>query len=825
MRSLLADIRFSLRMLGKDLGFTTVLVITLALGIGASTTIFSVVNSVLLKPLPYPQADRLVRVYTEFHAGTMHLERFWVSTPEYFDVAGVNRSFDSIGAWALGTASFSGGDRPVRVPAAYATASMLETLGVQPAMGRLYGAEEDPPKADPQVAIIGHNLWKRAFGGDPAIVGRRILVDAMPVQIIGVMPAGFDFPGAGVEAWLPIGLDPANQQRGGHYLHVVARLADGVNLAQARGEMDALIAAWSEGKTPDGGPHHIRSGQHPMLIHPLKGEVVGSLASTLWLLQGAVLFVLLIAIANIANLLLARAESRAREIAVRHALGATRARLVRQFLTESLVLGIIGGGLGILVAVWALDATIALIPASAPRLGEIALDGASLAFAVACTVSASVLFGLAPILHTRVKDLPATLKEGSQRTTGTRARLRLRRGLVIAEVALAVVLVISCGLMVRSFIRLQQVDLGYQPDHVLTFEVEVPKKNYPEPANVIQFHQRLQERLRGLPGVRQATLMTGALPVRRLLANDIAFPGRARTETGPNWNVDYWQVVGDDYLETLGGRLVRGRALRSSDTADTPFVVMVNEAFVRKFYPDEDPIGKLIQVTSDEKSVPQTIVGVVADQKQAGVDRPAGTEVFFNLWQDAAISGGPSLIVTAVLRTEGEPGALAPAAQRVLADLDPTLPMSNLRTLDDVLWEAVARPRFLTFLLGVFAVLALLLAAVGIYGVMSYTVAQRTHEIGIRMALGAAPARVRGMVLRQAALIAAIGVGVGLLAAVALDLALERALSRLMFGVQSLDPLVYGGVGVLVVLAALLASWVPARRATRVEPTIALRAE
>ncbi len=826
MRSLFTDVRFSLRMLGKDLGFTAVLVITLALGIGASTTIFSIVNSVLIQPLPYPDPDRLVRIYTEFNGENVGFKRFWMSPPEYHQLARDCRSCESIGAYNSGTSSISGGDRPVRAPISYATASLLPTLGVEPALGRLYRPEEDVV-GDPTVIVLGHALWKRAFGGDPGVIGRRIELDAMPVTIIGVMPEGFHFPDHDTEAWIPARIDPASDRWGSHNHSVVARLRPGVSVEQLRGELDGLMLAWAEGKTDE--DHHHDKAEHPVVVFPLKGEVIGTLAATLWLLQGAVLFVLLIAIANIANLLLARAEARSREIAVRHAVGATRGRLVRQFLTESLVLGVIGGGLGVLVAVWALDATIAALPASAPRVREIALDGTALAFALICTLTASVLFGLAPIVHTRVRDLPATLKEGTQRTTGTSARLRLRRVLVISEVALAVVLVIGCGLMVRSFLRLQQVDLGFAPDHVLTFEVELPPKRYTTATDQLSFYRRLQERIRALPGVEHATVMTGKLPTRRLLANDIGFPGQTRSAAGPNWNVDQWQIVGDDFLPTVGGRLVAGRDLTVADGETGAQVVLVNQRFASTFFPGESAVGKQLQLTPwDEKAPAQTIVGVVADMKQAGIDNPAGTEVFFTLEllqvlfaEEEDITG--SLII--VMRTTGDPGLMLPAAQRVVAELDPTLPVGNVRTMDDLMWEAVARPRFLTFLLGAFAVLALTLAGVGIYGVMSYTVAQRTHEIGIRMALGAAPARVRGMVLRQAAGIAGIGVAVGLVAAVALDLALESSLARLMYGVEPLDPLVYAVVGLIVLAAAMLASWVPARRATRVEPTVALRAE
>ena len=823
--SLSADVRYALRLMAKSPGFTAVLVLTLALGIGASTTIFSVVHSVVVKPLPYRDPDQLVRVYTEF-AAPANLRKFWVSPPEYNDLVRSCRSCASIAALDRGTASFAGSDRPLRVDAAYATHTLADTLGVRPALGRFYDASEDRFGGDPTVAVIGHDLWKRGFGGDPGVIGRKVMLDAMPVTIVGVMPAGFDYPG-GMEAWVPARIDPASTRRGSHHLEVTVRLAPGVSLAGFRGELASLMAGWSAGQTRGpGGRHHINADQHPMLAFPLKGEVVGSLATTLWLLQGAVLFVLLIAIANVTNLLLARAEARSREIAVRHAVGATRPRLVRQLLTESVVLGLVGGGLGVLVAVWALDATVALIPPSAPRVREITLDAASLWFALACTLASSLLFGLAPILHTRRTDVHHALKDGA-RSSGSRTRLRIRRGLVVAEVALAMVLVVGCALMVKRFVRLQQVELGFAPDHLLVFELELPPAAYPD-ATVNPFWRRVEERVRALPGVTGATLVTGRPPVRRLDANDLFFPGRPRPDRATlNWNTDYWQVVGDDAFAVLGARIVRGRALGPGDVQGAPGAVVVNEAFAKKFFrPDEDPVGQRVSVAPWGDTPPeQTIVGVVADIKQNGVDRPAGTEAYFTAWQAPDVVGEPYRTMNVVVRTTGDPGALTPAVQRAIADLDPRLPVSKLRTMDDLLWEAVARPRFLTFLLGAFAVIALILAAIGIYGVMAYTVAQRTHEIGIRTALGARPGQVRAMVLRQAGAIVGFGLAVGLVAAFGLELLLDRALATALYGERLRDPLLFVAVGLVVTAAAGLATWLPARRATRVHPTVALRSE
>ena len=823
MSSLWADLKYALRMMAKTPAYTAVLVLTLALGIGASTTIFSVVNSVVLRPLPYQQPEQLVRIYTEFYGG-MGLKKFWMSVPEYFDLQEACRSCEQVEALARDTAGLSGGDRPVRVAAAYTTPGLIPMLGVAPALGRVWSADEDVPGAPRKVIVIGHGLWKRAFGGDPSVIGREVLLENRPITIIGVMPEGFDYPGE-IEAWAPAALDRIKASRGGHYLEVTARLAPGVSITELRAEIDALIAAWSDGV--DDHEHNFDGKNHSIVTYPLQEEVVGSIETTLWLLQGAVLFVLLIAIANVTNLLLARAEARSREIAVRHALGATRPRLVRQLVTESLALGIIGGGLGILVAVWALDATIALIPRSAPRVREIGLDGTALGFAVFLTVASSLLFGLAPILHTRKNDVHNALKDGGPRTAGSRMQLRVRRALVVAEVALAVVLVIGCGLMVKSFVRLQKVDLGFDPDRVLTFHLSLPTATYADEAAVQTTWRRIQERMSALPGVESASLITGMLPQRPLNANDLGFPDRAPDPKTP-WNTDYWQPVGDGALETLGAKIVAGRGLLPSDTADAPAVVVVNQAFAKKFFPGEDPIGQRVYTApwqEEPEPAVQTVVGVVADIKQAGVDKPAGTEIFFPIWQGPKIAGDLYRGMYVVLRTEGDPAAVAPAAQRAIAEIDPSLPMWQLRTMDDVMWEAVARPRFLAFLLGSFAVLALLLAAIGIYGVMAYTVAQRTHEIGIRVALGAQPRQVRAMVMRQAGLLTGIGVAVGLVAALVLEMTLSSALAGPLYGERLRDPLLFVVVAGIVVAAGLFASWLPARRATRVEPTVALRAE
>ena len=824
MSALWLDIRYALRMMTKSPGLTAVLILTLALGIGASTTIFSVVNSVILKPLPYTQPDRLARIYTEFH-GKLALDQFWVSAPELDDLQKACRSCESVAGWARGSASLAGGDRPVRVEAAYATHELLPLLGVPPLLGRWFDAREDRP-GDPEVVVLGYDVWHRAFAGDPGIIGRKIHLDAQPVTVIGVMPRGFDFLDR-LEVWVPARFDLTKLNRGGHFVHVVARLAPGASLATLQAELAALTKEWGTKQGPR--QHAIDPEHHPMIAVGFQGDLVGSLSTTLWLLQGAVLFVLLISIVNVANLLLARSETRTREVAVRHALGASRRRLVRQFVTESLVLGLVGGALGILVAVWAVDGVTTLMPKSAPRAGEITLDGAAVAFAVACSIAAALLFGIAPIMHARRTDLYGALKDGSSRMTGSKARLRVRRILVITEIALAVVLVIGCTVMVRSFVRLQHVELGFTPDHMLTLGIELPSKAYPDTQGDV-FWRRHLERMRSLPGVTSVAMLGGMVPSRRLNANDIELVGRTHTPDDPPWNVDYWQVISEDSLEAIGARIVRGRGITRGDVESSPRVVVINESFANKFYPGQDPIGKqvILNETKDPKDQKtQTIVGVVADMKQAGIDKPAGTEVFIPITQYATIDVPAESRTTmyTLLRTSGDPASLIPAVQRAVSELDPTLPLFQVRTMDDVMWEAIARPRFLTFLLTAFAALALLLAAVGIYGVMAHTVAQRTHEIGLRVALGAQPRQVRAMVLRQASTLVAAGIAIGLGVAIALEQVLTTSLHGLFYGANISQPVLLVAVAVAVAATALLATWIPARRATRVEPTVALRSE
>lgn len=824
MSSLWMDLRFAVRMMGKAPGMTVVLIVTLALGIGATTTIFSVVSSVLLQPLPYDRPDRLMRVYTEL-SGLTGINRLGVTVPGFRDLRTDCRACAAVGAWQWTRVAIASTDRAVRVEAALASHELLEVLGVRPMLGRWYDESEDRP-GDPQVVVIGHDLWQRVFAGDPNILGKQVHVDAVPVTVIGVMPAGFRFPER-QELWLPARFDFAATGTATNFnLSAIARLADGASPAALREELAALALRWTDTLNTIG----TSMGLRRFVVHcgasELLADLVSSLARMLWLLQAAVLFVLLIAVGNVASLLLARAEARSREIAVRHALGAGHGRLLRQLVTESLVLGLCGGAAGVLVAVWAIDSVRALIPREAPRAAEIALDGRSVAFAVVCAIAAALVFGLAPILHARRTDLHGALKDGSSRMTANRSRLRARRLLVVGEIALAVVLLLGCTVMIRSFVRLQQVELGFAPDHLLTFGIELPDKTY-SPVEADAFWRRLGARMRALPGVRAAGLMAQRPPQHPKATTAVSFAGRtAGAPDEPDWITDFIQIMDSEAIAALGGRIVRGRDFAASDAPGAPNVALVNESFARRLFRGRDPIGQRVNLLYGGE--PEfTVVGVVADVKGDGVDNPAGTELILPLSQFHAVWNQPmtASLMFAMLRTDGDPELLIPAVQRTLAELDPSLPVFELRSMDDVVWAAVARPRFLMFLLSAFAGVALVLAAVGIYGVMAHTIAQRTPEIGLRVALGAPPAVVRAMVLRQAAALVAAGVGMGLVIVVALAATLGPALRGVLYGEALVQPGLLVGVGLAVAVTALLATWIPVRRAMRIQPTVALRAE
>jgi putative ABC transport system permease protein len=810
------DLIYAFRNLRKSPGYAAVTVLTLALGIGANSAIFSVVNGVLLEPLPYPAPDRLVFISSQFPS--LGFNQFWVSAPEFIEFRERNRSFQEVGAYRAGAVNLGTADQPRRVNSAIVTSELTPVLGVSPLRGRHFTREDTLPGAE-DVAILSHDVWQTAFARDEGVVGQVVRIDGTPTRIVGIMPPGYDVHDSKVQVWLPLTLDPANPgNRGGHFLYLVGRLREGVSLAQARADIERMLVQWPELNPKT---HTPNTKAHRLRLDGLQEDLVGGIATALWVLQGAVGFVLLIACANLANLLLARAESRQKEFAIRSALGAGRFRLLSQFLTEGVILALIGGALGVVLGVAGLRALLAANPESLPRSNDVGLDPAVLLFTLAVSIITGLLFGMAPLLHLREQVVSASLKEAGQRSTSGAARARLRSGLVMAEVALAVVLVIGAGLLLRSFWNLMRVDAGFDRSRLATFGLVLPAASYPQPQARVDFFTRLTSQLRQVPGVQGAAAMSGLPPMRLVNANDTDFEGYTAPPDGPFENVDYYQTVTRDYLETMGIPLIEGRDFSLSDVGGSAGpVAMVNETTVKTFYKDQSPVGRRFRIGNNPKNPWFTIVGVVRDVKQGGVGSKTGTEVYFLAEQARLVNFGVSnmnVVVRSALRLD----ALAPTIRQLVGSMDPTLPIVRLRTMDEVFAESVSRPRFLAQLLGLFAALALLLAAVGTYGILSYAVSERRKEIGIHMALGATRRTVLGIVLGQGARLTAVGLVVGVVAA----LVLTRFLQTQLFNVKSSDPGTIVAVVCFIAAVAALACYLPANRATRVDPMVVLRDE
>ena len=809
------DVAYAVRLLLRAPGFAVVAVLTLALGIGANTAIFSVVNAVALEPLAYPGADRLIFVNSQFTR--LDFDKFWISPPEFFDYERSSRAFATLGAYSSSAVNLSEEGSPERVSAIGMTAGMFDVLGVRPALGRAFSPAEDVPNAEP-VAVLGHELWQRSFGGDPSIVGRAVSIDGRSTRVVGVMPAGFDLHDNGAQVWLPLGLDHTNtQNRGSHFLYVVGRLAPGATEASANVELGNLLRQWRE---IAGGAQHVpNDSTHKLQLRPLRDEVIGNVRTALWILQGAVGLVLLIACANMANLLLARAESRHKEFAIRTALGAGRWHILRQFIVEGLVLALLGAVAGLVLAYGGLKALLAANPQSIPRAAEIGLDPVVLLFTGLVALLTGVLFGLAPLLHVRDSVVATSIREGSTRTTSTAARTRVRQSLVIAELALAVMLVIGAGLLMRSFWNLTAEDAGFDRDQQITFSIVTPDGSYPDASRRAQFVAELTRRLGESPGLRDVAAMSGLPPQRDVDANDTAFEGLPQGPDQPVQNVDYYQVATTPYFAAMRIPLLEGRGFWPTDVGGPP-VAVVNETLAKRFYPGRSAIGQRIR-PGGQGTPWITIVGVSADVKQGGLDQPAGTEVYFLYDQVAASLQYAPGQMNVVLRSPLPLAEVAQTVRRTVASLDPTIPVIQLRTMEQVVADSVPRQRFLSQLLGIFALVALLLAAIGTYGILGYMVNERTREIGIRMALGAARTSVVGMVLGQGLTVALIGIVLGLAGA----FGLSRLASSLLYGVSPADPLTFATVAGVIALVALAACTLPARRATRVDPLVAMRAE
>jgi putative ABC transport system permease protein len=827
MDGVLRDVRHALRNLLRTPGFALVTILTLALGIGANTAIFSVVNAVILRPLGYPRPDRLIYITSQFPK--MGFDQFWLSPSEFLEFQERTHAFSAVGAFATNQANLAA-DRPRRVNNGVVSGELLSVLGVSPMLGRGFDRSETLPNG-PQVAMLAYDTWQAAFGGRADIVGSQVEINGIRRTVVGVMPPHFDVADNHIEVWLPLTIDPANRQnRGGHFLHLIGRLADGATLASAQAELDTLLAAWPATISPNAnvtvngtyGPHTPDPKNHRLRFDPLQLQIIGGARTAVFVLQGAVVLVLLIACANLANLLLARADSRHKEFAVRTALGAGRATLLRQFMVEGCLLSLAGAVLGLGIAVLGVRALIAAYPDSLPRSADVTLDLGVLAFTLVIGLATGAVFGLAPLLHLSANATSMAIKEGGTRTTAGAGRNRIRRTLVAAEVGLAVALVIGAGLLLRTVLNLSNVDTGFNRGQLVTFSVTLPSAAYTNADQVRGFYQRLLDQLRATGGVKSVAAMTGLPPLRQVNANDTNIEGYVPPPDRPFAIVDYYNTVTAGYVEAMGIPVVEGRAFLPTDALGT--TVMINQTMARTFYGEQSPIGRRLKVTGPPNAVIPwlTIVGVLKDVKQAGVDKQTGTELYFNFEQRAnvGLSFNPGTM-NVVIRTTQPPQSLAGPIHQIVSSLDPALPVVKLQSMDDVFAEAIGRPRLLAQLLGLFAGLALLLAAVGSYGVLSYMVSERRREIGIRMALGADRASVLRMVLSQGLRLTLAGVVLGLAAAFAMN----RVLASLLFGVRPSDPVTIAAVVALMGVVAIVACYLPARVATRVDPMIVLREE
>jgi len=797
------DIRYAFRQLIKSPGFTAVTILTLALGIGACTAIFSVVNAVLLRPLDYPDPARLVVIR---ETQLPDFPEFSVSPPNYLDWEKQTKSFETLAAYSGGRINLTGEGEPQQLIGVKATAHYFDVYGIKPALGRTFLPEEDAPGKN-HVVVLSYPFWQRVFGGAADVAGRPIQLNGEPYTVIGVAPRGFGLASK-VDAWTPMAFEAketANDNRGAHYLNVVGRLRPGVTVAQAEAELKVL-AAQLAAQYPDS------NKGWGIFMMPMQDYSVRDVRAVLYTLLGAVGCVLLIACANIANLLLARATARHREISIRAALGASRARLVRQLLTESVLLALCGGVAGMLFARWGLDALLALAPTSLPRVSEIHLDRGVLLFSLALSVITGLVFGIAPAWLAARADVGEALKQGSRGSTEGGARGRLRSALVVIEVTFALMLLGGAGLLARSFLQLAHVDPGFAPENATLLRLSLPEKKYALPEQQTAFADALLERIRTLPGVRTVGL-THSMPLVGDYVLGFNIEGRPAIAPSDLPNTNYYAVT-PDYFRAMGIRLVRGRVFTAQDDAKAPRVAIINETLARQHFPNEDPIGKRINITNGPDTW-REIVGIVGDIKQYGVDK-ATTNQSYEPFAQVPFSS-----LNVVIRTDGPPAALLAAVRPTVYAVDKDQPIGTIRPLEEIMADSIARQRFAMTLLTVFSLVALVIAAVGIYGVMAYSVVQRTGEFGIRMALGAQPRDVLRLVLAQGGKL----VGLGLLLGLAATLAASRAMGSMLFHTSAQDPLTLASITLLLGAVALVACLLPANRATKVNPIEALRTE
>jgi putative ABC transport system permease protein len=810
METLWQDLRLGARSLFKQPTFTIVAVVALALGIGANTAIFSVVNAVLLQSLPYRDADRLVTVWE--HNRTRGNAQNVINLGNFFDWKQQNRVFEDMATFFDLTSNLTSGGEPEEIPAQVATPNLFNVLGVNPIMGRAF-TEDDGKQGAPRVVALSFGLWQRRFGGDPQIIGRKLILNGNEATVVGVMPANFNWHvKAGsmtrkiAEMWAPWQINPANLQRRGRFAMAVARLKPDVTFEQAQAEMNVL-----GGQLERSYDFNANWGVN---VVPLRTQFTGEIRLALLVLLGAVGMVLLIACANVANLLLVRAAGRQREVAVRAALGAGRWRIVRQLLTESLLLAGLGGLAGQALAWWGTDLLVSLAPPDLLNLPQVQINAAVLGFTLGISLLTGVIFGLVPAFEATRVNLTESLKEGGKNIGGSIRSHRLRNSLVIAEIALALVLLVCAGLLIRSFARLQSVDPGFNASNVLTMKVGLPGRKYDTDQKRISFFRQAIAQMQALPGVESAGAVS-FLPFASPHAGTLVeIEGRPKMPPGQGLGTGV--IVTDlNYFRTMQIPLKRGRLFTDQEAAEMRHVVVVNEAFARTNFPGEDPLGKRVVIHMKDDNQPCEIIGIVGDSKHMNLDAEVKP---MSYWPHPELTYSA---MTFVIRTQGDAASVANAARNVIRTLDPEQPVADVRTMESLIGTSVARARFNTLLLTIFAMVALLLAGVGIYGVMAYSVAQRTHEIGVRMALGARASDVLRLVVRRGMTLALAGVALGVVA----SFALTRLMETLLFNVSATDPLTFIGIPLLLVLVALLACLIPARRAAKVDPMIALRYE
>jgi predicted permease len=815
METFLQDLRYGVRALGRNPGFAAIAVLTLALGIGANAAIFSVVNAVLLRPLPWSEPDNAVMIWSKWNA----FDKTWVSDGEVNGYRAESRTLAGVAAWGEGQVNLTGDGEPERVAAASVTANLFSVLGASPLKGRTFAAGEDVING-PRLVVLGYGLWQRRYAGEPNIVGRSIQINGNPYEVIGVMPAGFvlptDFQNPSASTlWTPEAWDPSSANHGSHGYYAAARLKPGVTVAQTRDDLHALAQQWTDrGLYP-------KQMQFDTVVQSLREEVVGTVRRAIWLLFGAVGFLLLIACANVANLLLARAEARQREMAVRSALGAGARRIIRQLLTESLVLAAVSAAAGLALAVIGVRALTAWNPSSIPRVAGTTVDTRVLLFTAAVAILTTVLFSIAPAFRLLKPDVTEAMKEGSANATTGGARRRFRDALVVAEMALAVVLLIGAGLTLRTLWSLQRVDLGLNPSGVLTMRIALPQTAYATSEQVVGFYSRLLAELRSVPGVKLAgaarSLPLGSTIGDFGLAVDGYVPPPGTSAKGD------WQIASAGYLEAIGETVVRGRSIEETDSPETQLVGLVNEEMARRYWQGRDPIGGRFRIGNRPERPWVTVVGVVKDVKHNGITGVVKEKFYVphTQWHRSVGTANNIRSMSLVIKTDGDPSALTSSIRETIRRIDPNLPVADVRTMDDVVGAALATPTFTSVLLSIFAALALTLSAIGIYGVLSYVVSRRTREMGIRVAIGATRGNLVWMVLGSGLGLAIVGIAAGL----GLALGITRLLRGLLHGVTPADPATFAVVAGLLAAVAAVASAVPAWRASRVDPMLALRSE